>query len=121
MSSAFVLVTTIIVALGTLLVWPFRAAWRWATGVRRPKARIRRLVIVGLDGQDPALTDRYMREGLLPHFSALAASGSYRRLATTYPALSPVAWSSFSTFSALARSLLILLRFFHGSPTSVSR
>jgi len=103
MSSAFVLVTTIIVALGTLLVWPFRAAWRWATGVRRPKARIRRLVIVGLDGQDPALTDRYMREGLLPHFSALAAAGSYRRLATTYPALSPVAWSSFSTGTHPAR------------------
>jgi predicted AlkP superfamily phosphohydrolase/phosphomutase len=103
MSSAFVLVTTVLVAIATLLVWPFRAAWRWATGVRRPKARIRRLVIVGLDGQDPGLTDQFMREGLLPHFSALAASGSYRRLQTTYPALSPVAWSSFSTGTHPAR------------------
>ena len=64
-----------------------------------PKASISRLIVVGLDGQDPVLTDRFMREGILPNFSALAESGSYRRLATTFPAVSPVAWSSFSTGS----------------------
>ena len=44
-----------------------------------------------------------MREGILPNFSALAESGSYRRLQTTYPAVSPVAWSSFSTGTHPAR------------------
>ena len=44
-----------------------------------------------------------MREGMLPNFSALAASGSYRRLKTTFPSLSPVAWSSFSTGAHPAR------------------
>ena len=44
-----------------------------------------------------------MREGILPNFSALAASGSYRRLKTTFPVVSPVAWSSFSTGSHPAR------------------
>jgi predicted AlkP superfamily phosphohydrolase/phosphomutase len=38
-----------------------------------------------------------MREGRLPHFVKLAESGTFRKLGTTYPAISPVAWSSFAT------------------------
>ncbi|MDP3716581.1 MAG: alkaline phosphatase family protein [Acidobacteriota bacterium] len=103
MSSAFVLVTTILVVLVTLLAWPFRALWRALTSAAPPKASITRLIVVGLDGQDPKLTDQFMREGILPNFSALAATGSYRRLKTTFPSVSPVAWSSFSTGSHPAR------------------
>ena len=102
-SSAFVLVTTFFVVAFTLLAWPFRAAWRLLTLPARPKAAITRFVVVGLDGQDPKLTDQFMREGLLPNFSALAKEGSYRRLKTTFPSLSPVAWSSFSTGAHPAR------------------
>jgi predicted AlkP superfamily phosphohydrolase/phosphomutase len=102
-SSAFVLVTTLLVVGFTLLAWPFRAAWRAITQPRPPKASITRLIVVGLDGQDPKLTDQFMREGLLPNFKALAAEGSYRRLKTTFPSLSPVAWSSFSTGANPAR------------------
>ncbi len=96
-SSAFVLLGTILIVMLTLLTWPFRLIWRALTGVRSPKAAISRLIVVGLDGQDPVLTDQFMGEGILPNFSALAESGSYRRLTTTFPAVSPVAWSSFST------------------------
>lgn len=103
MSSAFVLVTTILVVFVTLLAWPFRALWRALTSPAPPKASITRLIVVGLDGQDPKLTDQFMREGILPNFSALAATGSYRRLKTTFPSVSPVAWSSFSTGSHPAR------------------
>jgi predicted AlkP superfamily phosphohydrolase/phosphomutase len=103
MSSAFVLVTTLFVVVATILAWPFRAVWRLMTLPKRPRASIRRLIVVGLDGQDPKLTDRFMKEGRLPNFSALAAEGSYRRLATTFPSLSPVAWSSFSTGAQPAR------------------
>jgi len=103
MTSAFVLVTTLFVVLATILAWPFRAIWRLATLPHRPKASIKRLIVVGLDGQDPTLTDQFMQQGLLPNFSALAAEGSYRRLTTTYPSLSPVAWSSFSTGTNPAR------------------
>ena len=43
-------------------------------------------------------------QGELPNFSRLAeARGSYRRLRTTFPSVSPVAWSSFSTGSHPAR------------------
>jgi predicted AlkP superfamily phosphohydrolase/phosphomutase len=96
-SSFFVLLTTVVVAMLSLLAWPLRAAWRLLTGTRAPRASVGRFIVVGLDGQDPVLTDRFMREGLLPNFSRLAAQGSYRPLRTTFPSVSPVAWSSFST------------------------
>jgi len=97
LSSFLVLFTTTIAAIASLLFWPFRMLWRRLRHGPAPRASIRRLVIVGLDGQDPVLTDRFMAEGLLPNFKALAAKGCYRRLKTTYPSVSPVAWSSFST------------------------
>ena len=40
-----------------------------------------------------------MSEGKLPHLSALKKEGTYARLQTTTPAISPVAWSSFMTGS----------------------
>jgi hypothetical protein len=61
------------------------------------------LIVVGLDGQDPKLTDRFMRDGDLPNFAKLADQGSYVRLRTTFPSVSPVAWSSFSTGTHPAR------------------
>ena len=97
LSSFLVLFTTIVIAILSILFWPFRVLWRSIAGKRAPRAAIDRLIIVGLDGQDPNLTDRYMREGLLPNFKKLTKAGSYRRLQTTFPAISPVAWSSFST------------------------
>ena len=97
LSSFLALFTTILAALASLLFWPFRMLWRRLRGGKPPRALIRRLVIVGLDGQDPVLTDRFMEQGLLPNFKKLAEAGCYRRLRTTFPSVSPVAWSSFST------------------------
>jgi predicted AlkP superfamily phosphohydrolase/phosphomutase len=103
LSSFLVVFTTIVVAIASVLIWPFRALWRLVTGQRAPHAAIRRLIIVGFDGQDPVLTDRFMKQGDLPNFSRLAKTGSYRRLRTTFPSVSPVAWSSFSTGTHPAR------------------
>ena len=97
LSSFMVLFTTIVLAGASLLIWPFRMLWRALRRKRPPKPRVKRFIVVGLDGQDPGITDRLMAEGKLPNFSKLAAQGAYRRIQTTYPALSPVAWSSFST------------------------
>ncbi len=58
-----------------------------------------RVIVLGLDGLDPNLLEQYMGQGLLPHFQQLKEQGSYRRLGTTNPAISPVAWSSFITGS----------------------
>jgi predicted AlkP superfamily phosphohydrolase/phosphomutase len=103
LSSFLVLFTTILIAILSLLVWPFRVLWRAMLGKKAPVAQINRLIIVGLDGQDPKLTDTYMKEGLLPNFKKLAKAGAYRRLRTSFPSVSPVAWSSFSTGTHPAR------------------
>ncbi len=56
-----------------------------------------RVIVIGMDGLDPALLEEFMGKGLLPNFQRLRDEGSYSRLGTTNPALSPVAWSSFIT------------------------
>jgi predicted AlkP superfamily phosphohydrolase/phosphomutase len=55
------------------------------------------LFVLGVDGLDPVILDRLMAEGKMPHFAALAREGSYRRLGTSNPPQSPVAWSNFVT------------------------
>jgi predicted AlkP superfamily phosphohydrolase/phosphomutase len=98
--SFFILLVSFLLAFVTLLTWPFRwilATLRGRRALR--KSRYKKVVIVGLDGQDPLLTERFMEEGMLPNFSRLKKLGSYNRLQTTFPSESPVAWSSFQTGS----------------------
>ena len=85
-------------AMFALLTWPLRWIYR-AIRSRRAlaKAKKKRVVILGLDGLDPDLVEEFLAEGLLPNLARLKEQGSYRRLQTTWPPLSPVAWSSFST------------------------
>ena len=97
-SSLFVLVWTMALGLLTLATWPLRLTVQWLHGgPPRPAGRVRRVIVLGLDGQDPELTERLMDEGVLPHFARLRAEGAFRRLRTTLPAESPVAWASFQT------------------------
>ncbi len=60
-------------------------------------AGVKKVIILGLDGLEPTLTERWMAEGKLPNLRGLAERGSYSRLRTTFPPLSPVAWSTFAT------------------------
>lgn len=57
----------------------------------------RKVIVLGIDGMDPRICERLMHEGRLPHLARLAASGTFSRLATTSPAESAVAWTSFAT------------------------
>ncbi len=102
-TSFMVLFTTMLVAFLSLLIWPFRMLWRALTRRTRATPKIKRMIVVGFDGQDPQLTDRFMAEGKLPNFKRLGEMGSYKPLKTTFPSISPVAWSSFSTGSHPAR------------------
>ncbi len=98
LSSFLVLFLTFFMAIFSFLTWPFRFLWRIIRRRRAYKdARIGRLIILGLDGMEPSLVERFMAEGKLPHLSRLRKGGSYSRLKTTTPAISPVAWSSFMT------------------------
>jgi len=57
----------------------------------------RKVVVLGIDGLDPTILKGLMDLGRVPNFSKLARMGSFMKLGTTMPALSPVAWSSFIT------------------------
>ncbi len=56
-----------------------------------------RLIVLGFDGMDPKLAQKWMDDGSLPNFSKLAASGEFHPLQTSNPPQSPVAWSDFAT------------------------
>jgi predicted AlkP superfamily phosphohydrolase/phosphomutase len=57
----------------------------------------RKLVILGFDGADAKLTERWMDEGKLPHLAALRRQGTFAPLLSTIPSQTPVSWSTFST------------------------
>jgi predicted AlkP superfamily phosphohydrolase/phosphomutase len=83
-----------------ILTWPVRYLF---VGRKRKKAFARshadRMVILGLDGLDPKIVDRLISEGKMPNLQKIKETGTYSRLKTTCPAISPVAWSSFMTGS----------------------
>jgi predicted AlkP superfamily phosphohydrolase/phosphomutase len=56
-----------------------------------------RVYILGFDGMDFHLAEQYLAEGKLPNLQWMKEHGAMRRLETTNPAQSPVAWSTFST------------------------
>jgi predicted AlkP superfamily phosphohydrolase/phosphomutase len=89
------LVFAVLAGIASAVVWPFRMVWSMI--VRPRRTRFRKAIFLGFDGLDPGITEKLMAEGRLPHFARLRDQGSYRRLRTTFPALSPVAWSTFAT------------------------
>jgi predicted AlkP superfamily phosphohydrolase/phosphomutase len=98
LSSFLVLFLTFFLAIFSFLSWPFRFLLRLIRGQKAyKKSHINRLVVLGLDGMDPVLVDKYMAKGKLPHLAKLVDKGSYHKLETTTPSISPVAWSSFMT------------------------
>src|SRR5215211_3799908 len=56
-----------------------------------------RVIVIGLDGLEPSIVEPLVQKGELPNLSRLASSGGYSRIATTCPAQTPVAWSTFAT------------------------
>ena len=63
--------------------------------IAAPQSRVKRVIVLGVDGMDPGLTRQYMEEGLLPNCKRLARAGSFLTLGTSDPPQSPVAWSNF--------------------------
>ncbi len=57
----------------------------------------KKLVVLGFDGCDPMIVQELMAQNRLPNFQRLAKQGSWGPLATSFPAQSPVAWSTFIT------------------------
>jgi predicted AlkP superfamily phosphohydrolase/phosphomutase len=98
LSSFWTLFVAFLYSLYAFFTWPFRHLLRLLQ--RRKaygKAQIKRAVILGFDGMDPELTERFIGEGKLPNLERLRGQGTFRKLRTTFPAISPVAWSTFMT------------------------
>ncbi|MCB9831722.1 MAG: alkaline phosphatase family protein [Planctomycetes bacterium] len=60
-------------------------------------SRFKRVIVLGFDGLEPDIIERMVTRGELPAFARLAEQGVLGRVATTFPAQTPVAWSSFAT------------------------
>ncbi len=95
--SVLILLGTFLLAFGIVLVWPIKAVVRVFTRRGGVKPKVKHLVVVGLDGFDPGLAQRFAAQGLMPNFAKLAQEGCFHPLQTAYPSISPVAWSSFAT------------------------
>src|SRR5713101_4001122 len=98
LSSFLTLFLASIQAVFAFLTWPIRQFFRFRRRRRAyRRAKTRRVVILGFDGMDPELTERFIKEGKLPNLARLQEKGTFHTLATTIPPISPVAWSSFLT------------------------
>ncbi len=83
-----------------LFTWPIRYVIRAIRGRRAfARSRVKKFVVLGLDGMDHALTKEFLEEGKLPNLANLRRKGCFKQLTTTVPPISPVAWSSFQTGS----------------------
>ena len=98
LSSFWAIFVAFLYSFYALMTWPFRQLFRL---IRRRnaygKATFERAVILGFDGMDPELAVRFMKEGRLPNLAKLRDKGTFSKLRTTFPAISPVAWSTFMT------------------------
>ncbi len=56
-----------------------------------------RLLVIGVDGMDFAITQQLMAAGRLPHLTALATRGAWGPLRSTTPPVTPCAWSTIMT------------------------
>jgi predicted AlkP superfamily phosphohydrolase/phosphomutase len=98
LSSLWALVLSFAAAFIALFTLPLRILLRlFCRRNRTSGAKVKRIVVLGLDGLDPQLCDDYMERGLMPNLQKLRETGCCTKLASTFPSLSPVAWSTFST------------------------
>ena len=67
------------------------------SSVQGGAAIYQKVVVIGLDGLEPSIVESLLAEGQLPNVARLVSLGGLARVATTYPAQTPVAWSSFAT------------------------
>jgi predicted AlkP superfamily phosphohydrolase/phosphomutase len=80
----------------------YGSAWVAVSGMaglacnrRQGRETATKVIVLGLDGMDPEIVSRMMREGKMPTFSRVAREGYFGPLGTSTPPQSPVAWANF--------------------------
>ncbi|MFH1749241.1 MAG: alkaline phosphatase family protein [Planctomycetota bacterium] len=66
-----------------------------ASATSRPPTSSKKVIVIGFDAMDPCLTEQMMDAGDLPNLNRLRQAGGYRRLGTSIPPQTPVAFASF--------------------------
>ncbi|MGQ9661140.1 MAG: alkaline phosphatase family protein [Kiritimatiellia bacterium] len=98
LGSFLILFVAVLLALFAAFSFPVRMLFRLSLArTYRQKLPTLRVIVLGMDGLDPARVLSLMARGELPNFRKLAADGMLCKLITTCPPISPVAWSSFQT------------------------
>lgn len=83
-------------AAATLAAAGVGAASYWLGSVSHVSRSVgKKVIIIGIDGMDPRLTESMMRSGLLPNLAKLSSRGGFSSLGTSTPPQSPVAWANF--------------------------
>ena len=86
---------------GRLLAGGWLAVWIGtclpAAGTGQEPSGPSKVVVLGFDGADARLVEKWMEEGHLPHLERLSETGAYQRLLPTNPPQTPVSWSTFAT------------------------
>jgi predicted AlkP superfamily phosphohydrolase/phosphomutase len=97
--SFFFIFAAFFLAIFNFLTFPVRALLRFAKRARTlKKARFKRVLLIGFDGMDFQLFNRFRKAGRpFPNFEKLARHGAFAPLWSTEPPISPVAWSTFAT------------------------
>lgn len=62
---------------------------------RASRSAGKKVIVIGVDGMDPRLSERMIQAGMLPNLGKLHAAGGFRPLGTSTPPQSPVAWATF--------------------------
>jgi predicted AlkP superfamily phosphohydrolase/phosphomutase len=55
----------------------------------------KKVIVLGIDGMDPVLSEQLMNAGKLPNFNKLRKLGGFHTLGTSIPPQTPVAWCNF--------------------------
>src|SRR4051812_14242039 len=72
------------------------AAGIYLGSVRRvSRAAGKKVIVIGIDGMDPRLSEQMMRDGQLPNLAKMRAAGGFSPLGTSIPPQSPLAWADF--------------------------
>jgi predicted AlkP superfamily phosphohydrolase/phosphomutase len=68
----------------------------WLGGCSRvSRSAGKKVIIIGIDGMDPRLSERLMQAGQLPNLDKLRRQGGFQPLGSSTPPQSPVAWANF--------------------------
>lgn len=114
-SSFFSFVIVFFLVFFIILLFPFRIILKKIT-TKKLKSKFKKVIVIGFDGLDPEVLKKLLDENKLPTFQKIIETGSFNKLNTTNPSISPAAWSSFATGTNPAKHSI--LDFFTRNPNN---